>query len=339
MAKMELAGGLRKGDRVRSLIEYSCGNTFICKGDEGIVVGPAPGDADRVAVDMGAGTALCHFHARNHIAKCHSLVPDSPATRLEKLSLLTDNVSLVSHVHGRERRSERNIERQELQAAIKHGNRERTNPGRDGSTRWRYTYKGVVYITDETSRHEITSWRTDDNSIALPPAEVDVCGRGSHAVLIVDHSGSMRKDDVPGYSSRMQAVYDCLSRDFVEAQLNSGSAKDVVVSIIAMSDDASVLVDKYPLNSSLALHLDDLGKRNPRSHGNYLPALDKAFEIMLADAPNRANFLLLFLSDGAPSDHTARCCEHGFPVWQIDEAQAKKGKMADCYADICWFAA
>jgi hypothetical protein len=304
MEKMELAGGLRKGDRVRSLIEYSRGNTFVCKGDEGIVVGPAPGD-DRVAVDMGAGNGLCSFHARNHISKCqppyerpHKLDSlDSLATRLENLSLLTETVSLVSHTHGRERRSQRNIERQELQAAIKHGNRERSNPGRDGSTRWRYTYNGVVYITDETSRHEITSWRIDDN-IALPPAEVDLCGRGSHAVLIVDHSGSMRKDDVPGYSSRMQAVYDCLSRDFVEAQLNSGSAKDVVVSIIAMNDDASVLVDKYPLNSSLALHLNDLGKRYPCSHGNYLPALDKAFEIMLADSSNRANFLLLFLSDG-----------------------------------------
>jgi hypothetical protein len=146
--KMELAGGLRKGDRVRSLIDYSRGNTFICKGDEGIVVGPAPGVA-RVAVDMGVGNGLCSFDVRNDISKCQppyecphkldSLVPDSLATRLEKLSLLTETVSLVSHTHGRERRSQRNIERQELQAAIKHGDRERSNPGRDGSTRWRYT--------------------------------------------------------------------------------------------------------------------------------------------------------------------------------------------------------
>ena len=56
---------------------------------------------------------------------------------------------------------ERNIERQELQAAIKHGRKDIANPGRDGSKRWRYEHMGVVYITDETSRHEVTSWRID----------------------------------------------------------------------------------------------------------------------------------------------------------------------------------
>jgi hypothetical protein len=49
-----------------------------------------------------------------------------------------------------------------LQAAINLGRREAAHPGRPkGDRRWRYTHNGVVYVTDETSRHEITSWRED----------------------------------------------------------------------------------------------------------------------------------------------------------------------------------
>ena len=115
----------------------------------------------------------------------------------------TEDISLISHTHGRERRAERNIQRKELQAAIKYGTKERANPGRDNSTRWRYTYDGVVYITDETSRHEVTSWRIDglDAEAAMAPAEVELGGKGMHAVLIIDMSASMRNADVPGFSS------------------------------------------------------------------------------------------------------------------------------------------
>ena len=55
--------------------------------------------------------------------------------------LNTSAVTLISHTHGRERREQRGIERRELQEAVKHGRRERANPGRDGSVRWRYTHK------------------------------------------------------------------------------------------------------------------------------------------------------------------------------------------------------
>ena len=74
-------------------------------------------------------------------------------------ALRTSDLCLVSHTHGRERREERGINKRELQEAVKYGRRERANPGRSGDARWRYIHKGIVYITDETSRHEITSWR------------------------------------------------------------------------------------------------------------------------------------------------------------------------------------
>jgi len=181
----------------------------------------------------------------------------------------------------------------------------------------------VVYITDETSRHEVTSWRIDgdDKEEAVAPAEIDLAGKGCHAVLIVDHSGSMRANDVPGYASRAKAVYECLIRDFVKEQVKSGASDDVVVTLISMSERATVLIDKHPLNEALVGKLGKIKKRQPRSHGNYVPALDKALEVMTADAPNRASLLLLLFSDGAPSDHSSMKCEHGIPIFELDRRE------------------
>ena len=71
----------------------------------------------------------------------------------------TDAVSIVSHPHGRERRAPRGVSRSELQAAVKHGRKTPGKTGRKGQKRWRFEHAGVVFITDETCRHEITSWR------------------------------------------------------------------------------------------------------------------------------------------------------------------------------------
>ncbi len=47
----------------------------------------------------------------------------------------------------------------ELEEAVRYGRRERANPGRDGKPRHRYIHKGTIFITDESSKHEITSWK------------------------------------------------------------------------------------------------------------------------------------------------------------------------------------
>lgn len=49
----------------------------------------------------------------------------------------------------------------ELEEAVKYGRCEKANPGRDGKPRHRYIHKGTIFITDETSKHEITSWRME----------------------------------------------------------------------------------------------------------------------------------------------------------------------------------
>jgi len=241
------------------------------------------------------------------------------------LHVRTADHTVLSGSHGRDRRSERHISKPELQAAVKHGRKEKANPGRHGDPRWRYTHNGVVYITDASSRHEITSWRLDDASINLAQGP---CEGGAHAVLVVDHSGSMRKSDVTGYATRTAAVYDCLARDFVEAQIAAGAGPDVVVTVIEMSSASQIIIDKAPLDAHLAHALKQRSPTRARSDGNYLPALQMALNVLEADAPNRGTLMLLFLSDGAPSDHTKRSCAHGTLVWQQSGVTLRNGKTA-----------
>ena len=85
----------------------------------------------------------------------------------------------------------------------------------------------------------------------------------------------MRNDDVPGYATRTQAVYNCLARDFVEPQLKGpDGAGSVVVTLIEMQDDAEVVHVREPLTFKLVDQLKKRGRKRAKSHGNYLPALD-----------------------------------------------------------------
>ena len=50
------------------------------------------------------------------------------------------------------------------QAAVKHGARTAARAGPDHAQRWKYTYNGVVFITDASSKKEITSWPVDGHN-------------------------------------------------------------------------------------------------------------------------------------------------------------------------------
>jgi hypothetical protein len=70
----------------------------------------------------------------------------------------TKDITLLSGVHGRDRRAERKISKHDLQAAIKYGVKTRGKPSHQGFLTWKYTFANIVYITDDTSKIEITSW-------------------------------------------------------------------------------------------------------------------------------------------------------------------------------------
>ena len=103
-----------------------------------------------------------------------------------------------------------------------------------------------------------------------------------------------------------------------------------------MEPQAHVEILTQPLDEKLVSAIESIGNRTPRNHGNYIPALDKALEIMTADAPNRGSVLLLPFSDGAPSDQRLMQCEHGIEIFSIDRKQDPKmghrsaGSAWDC---------
>jgi len=80
----------------------------------------------------------------------------------------------------------------------------------------------VVYITDETSLHENTSWSIDgEHTAVVAVTELELAGQGLNAIRIFDHSGSMKKDNVAAYSSSFEAFYHYHIRDFPQSQVKS----------------------------------------------------------------------------------------------------------------------
>jgi hypothetical protein len=236
----------------------------------------------------------------------------------------TDNITVLSSSHGRKRRKQRAIHKRDLKKAVKYGTREPGNPGPDGRPRIKWSYDGVVYITDETGRQEITAW---NSASLLPIAEMPeddghhmqthlISTRpsavSSHTVVVVDMSGSMRAQDVGEYrGNRAQAVYENLALLLVKEQLaQKAKAMDRtldIVSLIEMRDDAEVIFESMPLDGNL---FNMLVKRRdlcrPSSHGNYIPSLAAAERLLNKFSHGGCALRLLFLSDGRPSDEIVK---------------------------------
>ena len=237
----------------------------------------------------------------------------------------TSLVTILSSAHGRQRRAEREINKRDLQAAVKYGVREPAGLSKLGAPRWMYTFAGVVFITDETSRQEITSWPLPGCGFDVPLVDIDKAMAAAHArahaavrahsgvwtshtVIVVDQSGSMRTIDTADGATRSDAVWLTLACTWVSDQLTSGTARQTdVVSVIGMNAVSTLLVDRHPVNWSLFnLLVGFLRTAMPASDGNYIPAINMAETCLLANTRGSCALLLLFLSDGVPSDKSAK---------------------------------
>ena len=138
-------------------------------------------------------------------------------------------INILSSEHGRQRRAERRISKGDLQAAMRHGKMEivqSPNPRR-GEVQ-KYTYADMVYIAD--GNKEVTSWPVPGFGLDVEQVEITVqmkeehdeaCRKiascpaawTSHTVIIVDQSGSMRKDDVSEGITRSDAMWLSLAID------------------------------------------------------------------------------------------------------------------------------
>ena len=156
-------------------------------------------------------------------------------------------------------------------------------------------------LVDHTTSPSSSSWGRGDSFAGRKKATYN-----SHSVLVVDMSGSMKRDDVNGARCRSDAVWLALARDYVKVPLerNERSERDLI-SIVIMRDDAEVMYSYEPTTWVLYNKLIDLREWRhikPAGHGNYCPAIRKAEELF--DANNHAGcaLSLLFFSDGRPSD-------------------------------------
>jgi len=248
----------------------------------------------------------------------------------EHVQLTADSV-LLSGIHGRQRRQERDIQKIDLQRARRYGMRE---PARNG--RFKYTFGGIVFIYDPHQNREITSYKSKDVSLdssgtknAQPiilKKEEDYLSHEmlllrivkrdamlknkkqwtSHSVLVVDMSGSMRRDDVNGSRCRSDGVWMTLARDFVKRPLQNRTRSNTdLISVVLMKDDAEVIL-KYELTDWVLynkfIDLRNWSEHRPEGPGNYMPALEAAELLLMKNQTSQCSLSLMFFSDGKPSD-------------------------------------
>ena len=218
---------------------------------------------------------------------------------------------------------------------MKYGTKERGIPHpKTGERRWKYTHNDVVYITDDTSTQEVTSWATE-----LPPEPVQIPSSyndqyletkrrlkahpqqiTSHTVLVVDMSESMKKADMNGYKTRARGVYFNLAEEFIAARLHpveNGMMSGVntrftdVVTLIEMRDRPTVVFEAEPIGWNLYnLFVERALANDASNHGNYLQSVESAFHHLLrsANLQPKCGLCLFVFSDGRPSD---TWMEHG----------------------------
>jgi len=128
----------------------------------------------------------------------------------------------------------------------------------------------------------------------------------SHSVLVIDMSGSMRRDDVNGARCRSDGVWMALARDHVQAQLKTKARTGTdLISVVVMREHAEVVMKFEPTDWVLYNELLDMREWStirPHGPGNYMPALDLANKLLLENMGGSCALSLLFFSDGKPSD-------------------------------------
>jgi len=235
--------------------------------------------------------------------------------------------TILSTLHGRERREWREISKAAFDAAIRYGEKVPNDiDQRTGKRRWLFNYKagGVSVVTDNSCSTEVTSWAHSCWGLNVEKVHITKYMKdehrkavrdsvhhelwNSHAVAVVDQSGSMRKTDAENGVTRSDLVWLCLAVDYVGRRLRTGEATHQdYFSLIELGPEAKCLIKNHPFNWILYNKIIDILRTcHPLGKGNYLPALDCAKKMLLSNKKGRCLQQLVFLTDGAPSDEEPR---------------------------------
>ena len=235
-------------------------------------------------------------------------------TSVLQSSVATSAITHVETEHARLRRKQRGIDKKDLQAAKKHGKRCVFPLYRSpkGNMIYQYNYEGIIYKVDSKTGEEITAYANplplkkikNAHGADLP----DPRKWTSNTVFVVDTSGSMKESDMWGTRNRLDSVWVCLALDFIAYRLESGTACSTdVISVVLMGDSSSILIQEMPTtwelyNQIVDIYSNPARRIPPRSHGNYVPALRAAEELLRTNTSPSCAAALFFLSDGKPSD-------------------------------------
>lgn len=238
----------------------------------------------------------------------------------------TSAITFLETEHGRLRRKQRGIDKKDLQAALKYGERAPHSWGGSGGSGktqphiYRYTHNEIVYIVNEKTKREVTSYARPLKLEPVPLAtgmqkqhdqaqnmvRKDLDSWTSHTVMIVDTSGSMKTSDMWGTRNRLDSVWVSVALDFLAHRLEGGAVGVTdVVSIITMGETANILVREAPTTWALYNKIVNLYNRSrvpPQGPGNFLPSLEIAEALLTRNSNAACAAALLFLSDGVPSD-------------------------------------
>lgn len=218
------------------------------------------------------------------------------------------------------RREQRGIDKKDLQKALKFGTRESGYPRPDGSPTGIYTYKDIMYIVEEATYDEVTSYAIP---IVLDPVPLASQAEAAHSlakakndknpsrwtsntVLVIDTSGSMKEGDVWGTRDRLGSIWLCVALDFLAHRLESSAAKATdVISMVTLEENPRVVIHEEPTTWTLYNRIVKIYNEKtvkPGGHGPFVPALDTAISLLTRNSNAACAIALLFLSDGKPSD-------------------------------------
>lgn len=177
-----------------------------------------------------------------------------------------------------------------------------------------------------------------------------LCRCGSHAILVMDTSGSMREQDATSAVqeddeikiSRMDALLHAFQVGFVQQQLAAGTSDFDFLSVIRLADNADFIVEMEPIQSGI----ERMPKRIvPKQQGNYIPALQRVEQVVNALENYRKQHAhlavpemcthVLFMSDGKPSDvlrtvNGSKTRDVGLVTRAVCESVAKIWRLLGC---------
>jgi len=232
----------------------------------------------------------------------------------------TSAIPFVETEHGRLRRKQRGIDKRDLQAALKYGTRQGGRRRPNGDSTSKYTYKDIVYIVNDRTSEEVTSYAVPiqldvvpinsdmemKHTTARKKLQADLHSWTSNTVIAVDRSGSMRTSDMWGCKNRLGSVWISVALDFLAQRLESGDACETdIISIVTIEQEPDIVVKEEPCswvlyNKLVSLYNDE--EILPYGHGPFLPCLETAEELLLRNSYASCAMALCFLSDGRPSD-------------------------------------